>query len=30
MNSITSALSPNATTMIQLDHAHVMATFRQY
>ena len=30
MNSITSALTPNATTMIRLDHTHVMATFQQY
>ena len=30
MNSITSALTPNATTMIRLDHAHVLATFHQY
>ena len=30
MNLITSALTPKATTMIRLDHAHVMATFQQY
>ena len=30
MNPITSALTPNATTMIRLDHAHVLATFQQY
>ena len=30
MNSITSALALNATTMIRLDHAHVLATFQQY
>ncbi|MDB5869297.1 MAG: Hemerythrin cation binding domain protein [Polaromonas sp.] len=30
MNAVTSALVPNATTMIRLDHTHVMATFHQY
>ena len=30
MNSIANALIPNATSMIRLDHAHVMATFQQY
>lgn len=30
MNSITSALMPNATNMIRLDHTHTMATFHQY
>ena len=29
MNSITSALTPKAATMIRLDHTHVMATFQQ-
>jgi hemerythrin superfamily protein len=30
MNAITNMLSPNATNMIRLDHAHALATFRQY
>ena len=30
MKSITSALMPNATNMIRLDHSHVLATFHQY
>ena len=30
MNSITSALTPNATNMIRLDHTHALATFHQY
>lgn len=30
MNPITSALTPSATTMNRLDHAHVLATFQQY
>ena len=30
MNSLASTLTPNATTMIRLDHNHVMATFQQY
>lgn len=30
MNPITSALMPNATTMIRMDHTHVLATFHQY
>ena len=30
MNPITSALMPNATNMIRLDHTHTMATFHQY
>lgn len=30
MNAITSALMPNATNMIRLDHTHTLATFHQY
>ncbi|MEP6588379.1 MAG: hemerythrin domain-containing protein [Polaromonas sp.] len=30
MNSITSALAPDATTMIRRDHSQVLATFHQY
>ena len=30
MNLIAKALIPNATSMIRLDHTHVMATFQQY
>lgn len=30
MNAITSALMPNATNMIRMDHTHTMATFHQY
>ena len=30
MNAIVNKLSPNATSMIRLDHTHVMATFHQY
>lgn len=30
MNPITSALMPNATNMIRLDHTHTLATFHQY
>jgi len=30
MNPIASALTPDATSMIRLDHTHVMATFHQY
>ena len=30
MNSMISTLTPNATTMIKLDHTHALATFHQY
>lgn len=30
MNTLVETLSPNATTMIRLDHTHVLATFHQY
>jgi hemerythrin superfamily protein len=30
MNPVMSAVTPNATNMIRLDHTHVMATFHQY
>ncbi|MDB5930380.1 MAG: Hemerythrin cation binding domain protein [Polaromonas sp.] len=30
MNPVLSAVTPNATNMIRLDHTHVMATFHQY
>jgi hemerythrin superfamily protein len=30
MNSLMSAVSPSVTHMIQLDHAHVLATFQQF
>jgi hypothetical protein len=30
MNPIASALTPDATTMIRMDHTHLLATFHQY